>query len=97
MAVPLKACDVFAVNDVEGKMSDGQVVSVHDALLIVLLFEVTNFDVVLLFIDVNVVPILVVVLLPDDVDAVLPIFVVVLLLDDVDGIFETDAVAFNSS
>ena len=77
---PLKTCDVNAVNDVEGKMPDDQVAYVHDVLLTVLLFEVAIFDVVFFFIDVDVVP----------------IFVVVLLLDDADGLLEPDAVAFNT-
>ena len=94
--VPFKTCDVNAVNDAQGKVPDVQVVDVHDVLLIVLLVEVAILDVVLLFIDVDVVPIFVVVLLLDDVNFVLPIFDVVLLLDDVDGLFESDVVAFNT-
>ena len=61
--VPLKACNVFAVNDVESKMLDDHVVCVHDVFLIVLPFEVAIFDVALF--DVDVVPIFVVVFLPD--------------------------------
>ena len=94
--VPLKTCDVNAVSDAQGKVPDAQVVDVHDVLLIVLLIEVAIFDVVPLFIDVDVVPIFVVVLLLNDANFVLPIFDVVLLLDDVDGRFEPDAVPFNT-
>ena len=56
--VLLKICDVKTVNDVEGKVpEDDQVGDVHDAFLIVLVFEVAIFDVVFSFIDVYVAPI----------------------------------------
>ena len=86
--------------------------SVHDVLLIVVLFEVTIFEVARLFTDVDVAPIFVVALLLYDADSVLPIvdvllfldddyvffgnFDVVFVLDDVDGLFEPDAVALNT-